>query len=381
MNSKNNKGPERVPLPDNIKMKIWIEAAGRCEFTNCNEKLWKNSLTGSITPWGQVAHVIGASRNGPRGRWNSPQLQFNPDNLMLMCPKCHKEIDYGKNIQSFPPKLLFQMKREHENRVRLLLDQDSKITRPVIISYPIGGNKVFVNKNAVRKAILPDYADVDEKWNYASLDKFERDALENWKYPIEIIDDLIVDLEKATKNNGIQHISIFGLAAQPILMYFGFRLGDKIPNQIYEPRRSKEPDNMWEWEKGGKSISFQINEITKTNSKDVLLLIALSDYISEDKYTTVGIGNPSIYEITIDSPVQGFLKRKADLEGFRVTARTLLNLIQKQHGKDCKIHVLPAMPASAAVQFGNLIQVTKDPEIHVYEFINKKFHRVLTLNQ
>ena len=93
----------KVNIPTDVRIQVWTEAAGRCQFNNCNKPLWYNELTLSKRNFSEMAHIIGASSNGPRGDESSEELAKDPKNIMLMCDRCHKEID-AANLQSlYPP--------------------------------------------------------------------------------------------------------------------------------------------------------------------------------------------------------------------------------------------------------------------------------------
>lgn len=64
---------------------------------------------------GEMAHVIARSPDGPRGK--SSGGDDNYANLILLCPTHHREIDKAPT-GVFSTKLLFDWKREHEERYR-----------------------------------------------------------------------------------------------------------------------------------------------------------------------------------------------------------------------------------------------------------------------
>lgn len=372
---------KRPSIPDNIKVKVWTEAAGRCQFNNCNKPLWYNELTFSKTNFSQLAHIIGASKDGPRGGDDSDRLAKDPSNLMLVCTPCHKEIDDSITRGDYSIKRLKEMKEEHSTRVRMLLDQPGRKTRPLIFTTQIGGQQSAFSMRSILQAILPDYPDkIEENWYRINSGSFNREDIDSWGILTNEIDYTLGELNRACSNGNINHVSVFGLAPQPLLMYLGRSIGDKIACQIFEPRRTEDQDKSWAWdEENGESISFKTFIIQKGSSKDVILLIALSDYLESDKYSSLELESPYIYQISIENPVQGFLKRKSDSASFKLSARYILNKIQKEVGKDCRIHVVPAMPASLAIEFGKLLQPTKDPEVVVYEYIYGNLTRVLKL--
>tara|TARA_Y100001949_G_scaffold167384_1_gene165012 strand:+ start:66 stop:1055 length:990 start_codon:yes stop_codon:yes gene_type:complete len=328
-----------------------------------------------------MAHIIGASKDGPRGGEQSKELAKDSSNILLACGICHKEIDDSITRGDYSVERLREMKAEHTTRVRMLLEQPGRKTRPLIFTTQIGLQQPAFSKRAILQAILPDYPDkIEENWYKISLGSFDRENTDSWKLGVTEIGSIINDLNRACKNGGINHVSVFGLAPQPLLMYLGRSIGDKISCQIFEPRRSEDQDEKWKWDKeDGKNTDYIVKRIKVGKSNDAILLIALSDYLNEDKYAGLPINDPSIYELSINNPVQGFLTKKSDVSIFIKTMRSLLNSIQKDVGKISRIHVVPAMPASLAIEFGRLIQPTKDPEILVYEYISGNLTPVVHL--
>lgn len=56
----------------------------------------------------------------PRGDENlSEEYATNLANLMLLCREHHKKIDTAEYVEKYPPSLLRDIKRRHEERVEL----------------------------------------------------------------------------------------------------------------------------------------------------------------------------------------------------------------------------------------------------------------------
>lgn len=366
--------PNRPNIPDRVKIQIWTEAAGRCQFRGCNEPLWFNGLTLNQKNFGKLAHIIGASKDGPRGGELSEKMAQDAENIMLLCAKCHDEIDDGILRNLYPVEDLRAMKKEHADRVRMLLDQPSKRTRPLILKTQIGGQQSSFSERSIKSAILPDYPDrISSEWYKIEISSFDRSKASEWEAARSKVEREMEYVNRAAAAGDIPHLSIFALAPMPLLMFLGRMLGDKIPAQVFEPRRTDDQDRRWKWEEeNGMSIQFKSSRVRKGKGKDALLLFALSDFLNVDKYEKMGFENPHVYQLTTDNPVQGFLTKKSEKANFIQASRALLNQIQKEVGKNCIVHVLPAMPASLAVEFGRLIQPTKDPQILVYEFMKDK---------
>ena len=87
-------------------MQVWTEAAGRCQFRGCHTELWYDGLTWAQRNFGKMAHIIGASKDGPRGNDESEALAQDPSNIMLLCGKHHDLVDSNEHKADFPAELL-----------------------------------------------------------------------------------------------------------------------------------------------------------------------------------------------------------------------------------------------------------------------------------
>lgn len=227
-------------IPQKVKLQVWTEAAGRCQFRGCNTPLWFNTLTMNQRNFGEMAHIIGASKKGPRGGDQSTKLAKDPNNIMFLCSRCHKEIDDRILRELYSVEELRKMKKEHTNRVKLLLSQPSKKTRPFILTSKIGGQSSMFGDGSIQNAILPDYPDgFSDNWHKLEIGMFDRTKQEEWNVAQSKITQEIENINRAISNGAISHLSVFGLAPQPLLMWMGRQLGDKITAQIYEPRRTR----------------------------------------------------------------------------------------------------------------------------------------------
>jgi hypothetical protein len=93
--------------------KLWGLAAGRCSRPGCDEECIR-FLAADPTVIGEMAHVIAQSPKGPRGVQHGGDDVY--ENLVLLCPTHHSEIDKAP-AGTFPPDLLYAWKKEHEAEV------------------------------------------------------------------------------------------------------------------------------------------------------------------------------------------------------------------------------------------------------------------------
>src|SRR5688572_10464005 len=101
-----------------VQCMLWGRAAGRCEFSGCNEPLWKSSVTQESVNIAEKAHVYAFSGEGPRGNRGIKAGVINSaENLILVCHQCHRKIDRHKDGGRYTAALLRRMKAEHEARI------------------------------------------------------------------------------------------------------------------------------------------------------------------------------------------------------------------------------------------------------------------------
>lgn len=375
----------RKKIPENLRLQLWVKSAGRCEFKGCNKPVWYNTLTLSDANFAEVAHIIGSSKDGPRGNDQSEDLQIDFSNLMLLCQPCHKEID--DNEETYSVELLKKWKQEHEDRIEIQTSfpEDIHKSIPLTCMINIGDRVTPINFEAIKNAMFPKYP-IDFK-GIKIEESFDRNCSESeWQSFADnkIRNKLQRAFDQGNDDIKIKHLSVFGIAPMPFLIYFGKCIGDTIPSDIYQSHRNIEnTSKTWNWQETANSASsYQISCEKETNGDTVLIKLAISDSINEDKYSVLLKENISIYQITIAEPSPHFLKSKKQLELFSYEYRKLLNQIQARHGSNCKIQILPAVPVAIAIECGRVILPTKDPKIFVCEYYNdlNGFKEVLRIN-
>lgn len=99
--------------PD-IKL-LWGRAAGMCSRPGCGADLTRLIEGGKHYTVGEMAHVIAQSEGGPRGIAGGGSDRY--DNLILLCPTCHRDVDKAP-AGTFPAEVLHNWKRKHEDRIR-----------------------------------------------------------------------------------------------------------------------------------------------------------------------------------------------------------------------------------------------------------------------
>jgi hypothetical protein len=96
---------------------LCLMSGNLCAFPGCDRRLVEPG-TGADDPTvlGEMAHIVGEKRRGPRGVDEMPPSERNNHaNLVLLCGDHHKIVDSQPNAYSVP--VLRAMKSEHEARI------------------------------------------------------------------------------------------------------------------------------------------------------------------------------------------------------------------------------------------------------------------------
>jgi len=90
---------------------LWGRAAGICGNPECRTKVTEFGENGESFLTGEMAHIIAQSTEGPRGGAEAGSDSY--ENLILLCPTCHRRIDKSPE-GTFTGDMLHGWKAEHE---------------------------------------------------------------------------------------------------------------------------------------------------------------------------------------------------------------------------------------------------------------------------
>ena len=320
-NSK-KRGSNRGPDPSvTTLLMLCARAGGRCEFEGCNRVLFRDDITLHEFNDTNVAHIVAASPDGPRGDpKRSHELSDKIENLMLVCLEHHKLIDSKKLVSLYPEERLVKMKQCHERSMELVgeaLCHDPSYL--LLFTSPIKGRqKVTISKNKAVSAILsekrpekpdPDYIHVECEYSYHDP--------EYWKYTAgslerqfrERIDNIVVQNPQA-------HFSVFPIAPIPLIVKLGYLMGDKIQSDVYQKRRH--PDR-WEWQETSSGAKFFAKSYHFSKSGNgVALIVSLSGSKSDEERELFAetVNAEFVYEIRASIPSVDCISSKEDLSSF-----------------------------------------------------------------
>lgn len=355
-------------LKDATRLALAVAAAGRCEFAGCNDFLFEHHLTRRGGVFGQNAHIIAYAKRGPRAGKESGALGVHDiGNLLLLCPKCHKQIDGEPD--RFPVDVLREYKRDHEARIRLVTGLGPELRTEIVqLKATVAGQAVGIPAPHVYEAVAPRYpADAqgfvidltnlacEDGTFYASAEKVIRTRVDQLFAPG-------VEVKVA------RHLSVFALAPIPVLVLFGAILGNKVAADLYQRHRDTED---WCWKKDGTPVEYAFKRVSAgTSSGGVALVVSLSGKVPLEKVVATAGKDATVYELTLkdDLPRPTFLRLREDLAGFAGAYREALAVLRAAHPTLTQLSIFPAVPAPVAVVMGRELLPKIDPVLLVHDF-------------
>jgi hypothetical protein len=100
-----------MPVAEKDIKLLWGRAAGYCSNPDCRQKLSETNEVGESFLTGEMAHIIARNVGGPRGSGEGGPDAY--ENLILLCPSCHRKVDKAPE-GSYPAEHLHAWKAQHE---------------------------------------------------------------------------------------------------------------------------------------------------------------------------------------------------------------------------------------------------------------------------
>jgi hypothetical protein len=350
--------PTKVKSRDisrSVEAMLWGRAAGRCQFDGCNRELWKSPVTQERVNLAEKAHIYSFSTGGPRGNRGVDANRLNAlENLILVCDICHKTIDKNWSSDRYTVEQLQQWKATHEARVaRVTGIGPDKSSHIFLFGSNIGDHQGPLHYRQAVDAVFPHWNPAEdhpvELGVRNSVISEAKSAL-YWEPAHENLKTDYEHVRRRIRSGEIKHISVFALAAQPLLISLGALLGDIVRAEVYQLHRQPAPS--WKWPAQAPAApEVEIRRPSSTNGPPVLVL-AFSATVTVDRITSVLGPDAAIWTLTVPSPHKELVKSPARLSEMRGLFSRVLDEIKAVHGQHTLLHVFPVMPVSLAVELG-----------------------------
>ncbi|WP_041259700.1 SAVED domain-containing protein [Fibrella aestuarina] len=377
------KSKTRKPIPLHVVRELWARSAGRCAFEGCNKVLWRDARTKRSSNRGYIAHIVAAEPNFKRGDpVRSPLLCQDYDNLMLLCDDCHDRIDGEHTWHEYTEVRLRQMKQCHEARIeRLSAICDDQASEILLYGANIGQHGSPLAVNDCSLAMTPHFFPANASPISLGMvnSSIQDDQDLYWQVEQQNLEQQFRrKVHDRITSGEIRHLSVFGLAPQPLLIHLGTLLGDIVPSVIYQ--RHREPAT-WSWRELNNPVVFHVNP-PEHDYATVALNLSLSATITADRIQAVLGPECAIWTLTHEQPHNDFLRTSNQLADFRNVLRRLLDAVKARHGQDTRLHIFPAMPAAMAIELGRVRMPKADVAFALYDQNHRTsgFTSALTIN-
>lgn len=361
-------------LSDSDACLLWGHAGGHCSNPACHAPVTKHLRSKVIGVAGERAHVVGRTKDGPRGDADrSKRLARQLANHILLCRACHKMVD--DNPTTYPESMLLDWKSKHESRVASLLRMGLSARRTFALHvrarFGSGeGRVIAATVDAMLDATLQTGYLFESPGGHlvVDADPFRRDdQAEYWEAAEH---ELIARLNQWRGEAGelakIEHITVFASGPIPLLMCLGRLLGDTRPIDVRDFDRHT---SSWLWPSlDSEPPPFRWSCPHSPRSSEVRVVIELSGRIDRSAIiaATDGRDMPEVL-IDVETPGTGLIRSPGDLPHLRREFQSALEAAKQVVGDSGRIHVFGAMPISAAVAFGQAQLPKAMPTLHVYD--------------
>ena len=357
----------RRPPKADTRVLLFTRAGGRCEFDNCNRYLLTHHVTHRTGNFAQMAHIVAFRQAGPRGESRLTSEERNDiSNLMLLCHQCHKLVD--DNPDAYPVDVLQEFKKDHEARIRMLTGAKAdKQTAALVLTAVIGSSPVAIPLADMQSAVAPFYLDRREVHAIDLPSAIEVRTEAYWQSSVETIQGNAQRFYASLRQTGVANIAVFALAPIPLLVALGSCLSNKFPTSLFQRHRDTED---WRWKGEGRTVEFTCRTLVEgTEPHRVALVCSLSGTVPPVDYAGVVDDSFTVYEITPDGSAPSFdcLRLRDSLEAFRACYRGTLQRVTGGHPGVEEVHLIPAVPAPAAVAMGLDRMPKAHPRLVVYD--------------
>ncbi|MGV3615162.1 MAG: HNH endonuclease [Fimbriimonas sp.] len=374
-------------------LELWVRSGGRC--ARCNKYLLEEPFFEREINLGERAHIAGwkESDGSPRGDSAVPVADRNEaTNLILLCQDCHTVVDHPSTRSHYPESLLLEMKREHEERVLhltgLARDRETAVLR---VFGAIRGSMPELSRESAIRAVYegdgryarfplaPDRHSIE--LNLGVLGDPEDMEEEYWKLGRREITKTAARVAEFVHDKQVRHLSVFAFARIPLMVLLGFELDDKIPVELYQKHRGE--TEGWVWPGDEPSPKFEWRLAREGAAGDeVVLAMSLSGTVSIDA-VPAEVAGLAVYELRPVgvAPNPNLLRSRAALDAFVRAHQDFLASLESERPGTTAIHLLPAVPITAAIETGRHLMRHVHPEIKVYDRVRNEFRHALTINQ
>ena len=238
----------------------------------------------------------------------------------------------------------------------------------LVLKAVIGSSPVAIPLADMQSAVAPFYLDRREVHSIDLASAIEGRTEAYWQSSVETIQrQFTLRFYASLRQTGVANIAVFALAPIPLLVALGGCLSNKFPTSLFQ--RHRDTDD-WRWKEDGDPVEFKCRMLHEgTEPQRVALVCSLSGAVPPADYQGAVDSSFTVYEITPDGLAPSFdcLRLRESLEAFRACYRGTLQRVTSGHPGVQEIHLIPAVPAPAAVAMGLDRMPKAHPRLVLYD--------------
>lgn len=373
---------KREDAASKVKDAVWFRAAGHCEL--CSRDLTYERLALTPAKLGEVAHILPASPDGPRGTDGRQAASVgelldrnDPGNLMLLCGVCHDEID--KTPNHYPAE---DLTAQHEAFLEAIRFAATRAKAHAGQGFLIQGNHfenlARIDPTQIQTALWRDHIRPLGRPLIIDLPKLDGGVRDDDYYKavrrrIQHLIDRLLPAAQSEDGDG-PVIGVAGIADMPSLMIAGQTLGDRRRRKVYSHDRttglawagpSAEP----------KDFGFFFDPQAPG---PVALVLEISAPLPLDDVRAAA-PDANIARFTAAELSYAYIQNERFIHHFREQLQPYLGVLEA-HSQE-PIHLFMAIPAALAFELGALLSTNHRHPYRVYDRDDhtKQFRHHLTL--
>lgn len=370
-------------IKDSIKQMLWGMSAGRCERMGCNKILFESPVTHFPLNNAQIAHNVAHSSKGPRAEYHAIGGKNDLNNLLLLCPDCHKEID--SSPEEYNVELLQEMKRKHEERIRRLSEITSdRECITVIYTSSIAKDFGYEEKGKMQEALsyLQYYSSQPHQIEISAINDDNQDG-ESVPVKVGSLRKKFQKKVQSVISEEHRPIAVFALAPIPLLVCLGtlFPSGATI-FPFLRLRYDKWNGLPWRYEMGDtKDNPFTIFAPRDSNMNHIVALaLETTDTINDTRITeALQISKDvDIWHVRHKTPGYDLDCSESIINAWIKTIMNVMNKIRNIYGnKD--VNIFPTINNALAVMLGIARVEKTDATWIIYDNRNGKFFKQIEI--
>jgi len=364
--ARQTKTDNRFSTSEPLKRLVWIRAAGHCE--QCGNDLTQDLRTAKPSRWGEVAHIVPASPQGPRAPegYTDKHAQIatdDPSNLMLLCPGCHMQVD--TDADGYPLEDLSRTHQDHTDQIRMAAARgETQRAMGMIFLSQHFKTENLIRRRDLAEAMLAEGLWADQKIGVLLLRAPGQEGRDSryWDNVEHDIDDYL-NGRFAARTSALGDpltLAVVGLADIPSLIRLGRKLGDRSNRVLY----SRDRTHGLKWpDLAALPPTFTFRAPNDGNGS-LALILSLSAHVADDDIHAA-LPGARIANFSTPQPNYSLIRNRDTVKAFCADLQPHLSTLEAS--TDQPIHLFPVLPAALAIEFGALMSTQHSHRYIVYD--------------